>query len=62
MVGEYGEVLLMDWGWPGVDERRFTLTDLVAGRLERALAALPERDQLQIFRKTAQSLYPALAD
>ncbi len=27
-----------------------------------ALACLPESDQLNIFRKTAQSLYPALAD
>lgn len=31
--------LLLDWGWPGETERRFTLTDYVAGRLERALAA-----------------------
>lgn len=30
--------LLLDWGWPGTAERRFTLTDYVAGRLERALA------------------------
>ncbi|HVZ10103.1 alpha/beta fold hydrolase [Rhodopila sp.] len=29
--------LLLDWGWPGEAERRFTLTDYVAGRLERAL-------------------------
>jgi L-fuconolactonase len=27
-----------------------------------ALACLPESDQIHIFRKTAQSLYPALAD
>ena len=33
--------LLLDWGWPGAVERQFTLTDYVAGRLERALAALP---------------------
>jgi len=33
--------LLLDWGWPGEAERGFTLTDYVAGRLERALAALP---------------------
>jgi poly(3-hydroxyalkanoate) synthetase len=32
--------LLLDWGWPGQVERRFSLTDYVAGRLERALAAL----------------------
>lgn len=31
--------LLLDWGWPGALERRFTLTDYVAGRLERALLA-----------------------
>ena len=34
--------LLMDWGWPGEDERRFTLTELVAGRLERAMGAVGE--------------------
>jgi poly(3-hydroxyalkanoate) synthetase len=33
-------VLLLDWGWPGEAERGFGLTDYVAGRLERALAAL----------------------
>ncbi len=32
--------LLLDWGAPGEAERGFTLTDYVAGRLERALAAL----------------------
>jgi polyhydroxyalkanoate synthase len=32
--------LLLDWGWPGETERRFTLTDYIAGRLERALAAV----------------------
>jgi poly(3-hydroxyalkanoate) synthetase len=31
--------LLLDWGWPGEAERRFTLTDYIAGRLERALVA-----------------------
>jgi polyhydroxyalkanoate synthase len=31
--------LLLDWGWPGDAERRFTLTDYVAGRLERAMTA-----------------------
>lgn len=35
-------VLLLDWGWPGEAERGFTLTDYVAGRLERALAAARE--------------------
>jgi polyhydroxyalkanoate synthase len=29
--------LLLDWGWPGAVERRFTLTDYIAGRLERAM-------------------------
>lgn len=33
--------LLLDWGWPGPAERHFTLTDYIAGRLERALLALP---------------------
>ncbi|MBS3024080.1 alpha/beta fold hydrolase [Acidiphilium multivorum] len=32
--------LLLDWGWPGAIERQFTLTDYVAGRLERALEAV----------------------
>lgn len=32
---------LLDWGWPGEVERQFTLTDYIAGRLERALAAIP---------------------
>lgn len=31
--------LLLDWGWPGPLERSFNLTDYVAGRLARALAA-----------------------
>lgn len=34
--------LLLDWGWPGQAERRFTLTDHIAGRLERALMAAPQ--------------------
>jgi polyhydroxyalkanoate synthase subunit PhaC len=32
--------LLLDWGWPGEIERSFTLTDYIAGRLERALSAV----------------------
>ncbi len=32
--------MLLDWGWPGVVERQFTLTDYIAGRLDRALAAI----------------------
>ena len=35
--------LLLDWGWPGEIEQRFTLTDYVAGRLERAIASLGRR-------------------
>ena len=35
-------VLLLDWGWPGPVERAFTLTDYIAGRLERALVAIGE--------------------
>ncbi len=34
--------LLLDWGWPGAIERRFTLTDHIAGRLERVLMAAPQ--------------------
>ena len=33
---------LLDWGWPGPVERQFSLTDYIAGRLERAVAALVE--------------------
>jgi len=31
---------LLDWGWPDDLERRFSLTDYIAGRLERALMAV----------------------
>jgi len=31
---------LLDWGWPGEAERKFTLTDYIAGRLERAIAKI----------------------
>ncbi len=34
--------VLLDWGWPGAQERGFTLTDYVAARLERALDAVPD--------------------
>lgn len=34
--------LLLDWGRPGPLERRFTLTDYIAGRLERALDVVVE--------------------
>jgi pimeloyl-ACP methyl ester carboxylesterase len=39
LAGHGRRVLLLDWGWPGEVERRFTLTDYIAGRLERALVA-----------------------
>jgi poly(3-hydroxyalkanoate) synthetase len=41
LPGQGFRTLLLDWGWPGEAERHFTLTDYVAGRLERALMALP---------------------
>jgi polyhydroxyalkanoate synthase len=31
---------LLDWGWPGEVERGFSLTDYIAGRLERAVGAI----------------------
>jgi polyhydroxyalkanoate synthase len=34
--------LLLDWGWPDQAARTFTLTDYIAGRLERAIAAIGE--------------------
>ncbi len=40
LAGEGMRPLLLDWGWPGAVERRFTLTDYIAGRLERALIAV----------------------
>jgi poly[(R)-3-hydroxyalkanoate] polymerase subunit PhaC len=39
LAGHGVRPLLLDWGWPGEAERGFTLTDYIAGRLERALAA-----------------------
>lgn len=41
LAGQGLRPLLLDWGWPGEAERHFTLTDYIAGRLERALMALP---------------------
>jgi poly(3-hydroxyalkanoate) synthetase len=32
--------LLLDWGYPGAIERDFSLSDYIAGRLERAMAAI----------------------
>ena len=43
LAGQGVRPLLLDWGWPGEIERQFTLTDYIAGRLERALAAAGER-------------------
>ncbi len=40
LAGRGVRPLLLDWGWPGEAERRFTLTDYVAGRLERAILAV----------------------
>lgn len=42
LAGQGLHPYLLDWGWPGEVERHFTLTDYIAGRLERALAALPQ--------------------
>ncbi len=39
LAGRGVRPLLLDWGWPGEVERGFSLTDYVAGRLERALLA-----------------------
>lgn len=38
-AGQGMRPLLLDWGWPGETERAFTLTDYIAGRLERAITA-----------------------
>ena len=40
LAGQGVHPYLLDWGWPGEVERHFSLTDYIAGRLERALAAL----------------------
>ena len=40
LAGHGMRPLLLDWGWPGPVERGFGLTDVVAGRLERALLAV----------------------
>lgn len=42
LAGQGFRPLLLDWGTPGPLERRFTLTDYIAGRLERALDAAVE--------------------
>jgi polyhydroxyalkanoate synthase subunit PhaC len=38
-AGQGVRPLLLDWGWPEEAERRFSLTDYVAGRMERAMTA-----------------------
>ena len=40
LAGAGAHPLLLDWGWPGEVERGFSLTDYIAGRLERALVAV----------------------
>lgn len=42
LAGRGFRPFLVDWGTPGPLERRFTLTDYIAGRLERALDSLVE--------------------
>jgi polyhydroxyalkanoate synthase len=39
LAGQGMRPFLLDWGWPEEAERRFSLTDYVAGRLERAMTA-----------------------
>ncbi|WP_431281024.1 alpha/beta fold hydrolase [Humitalea sp. 24SJ18S-53] len=39
MAGQGARPLLLDWGFPGAAECGFSLTDHIAGRLERALLA-----------------------
>ncbi len=41
LAGQGVHPYLLDWGWPGEAERKFTLTDYIAGRLERAIAKIP---------------------
>lgn len=43
MAGQGFRPFLIDWGGPGPLERRFTLTDYIAGRLERMLGQVAER-------------------
>lgn len=40
LAGQGARPYLLDWGWPGPVERQFSLTDYIAGRLERAVATL----------------------
>lgn len=43
LAGQGVRPLLLDWGWPGAVERGFTLTDYIAGRLERAMTVVGGR-------------------
>jgi polyhydroxyalkanoate synthase len=40
LAAEGAHPFLLDWGWPGEIERDFSLTDYIAGRLERAIGAI----------------------
>jgi polyhydroxyalkanoate synthase len=40
LAGQGVRPLLLDWGYPGEPERGFSLSDYIAGRLERALEAV----------------------
>jgi len=51
LAGQGVRPLLLDWGWPGPIERKFSVTDYVTGRLERVLE----------FSKTLGSAPPVLA-
>jgi poly[(R)-3-hydroxyalkanoate] polymerase subunit PhaC len=44
LAGEGFAAYLLDWGAPGEVERRFTLSDYIAGRIGRALDAVAERE------------------
>ncbi len=59
VVGEFGSSRIA-WGsnYPAATG---SLKEILE-ESKAALAFLPEKDQINIFRKTAQSLYPALAD
>lgn len=59
VVGEFGSSRIA-WG-SNYPASTGTLKQIL-DESKAALASLPEKDQLNIFRKTAQSLYPALAD
>ncbi len=39
LAGQGTQPFLLDWGWPEETERKFSLTDYVAGRMERAITA-----------------------